>query len=1858
MASQKQAKVVITANATTAKKVLEEIDSLVQRYTADIQKMVAAGQANTAECKKAEATLKALSQVQRDNIEDTKRLGQVVADLTNTKLRDLRRALGSGKSALAKLTGTDADLKKAEQIRKEMKLVGDQIRLIEGQYVKIAQGLGNVKNQSDQWLDKALKQQKELVASLQKTDASYNTELATLKKLEAEEDRRKGKMNYLQAQNTFANAGNSSASELRRAKTAITEHRDASFDRREIAADNKMLAELQKQLDLIEGKEQKATIGWQKMKQVLQNPFRSSAEDIKATMDAIQQKIAKLPAGSQRVADLRRQYEQLEKVLKGTKMSQQALNDILTRAKTGKASISELKQAYKQLEDELQHIKVNDAGFKEKQKDLKALKKQIDEVTGAAQKQGGAWSTAMRNLTAYVGLFAVFNKVKETVTGAIKKNFDYSASLTDIRKVSGLAEKDVAALSEQLAKIDTRTSTEGLAQLAYQGSKLGMGKYGVEGLTQFVKAADQINVAIGEELGEEALPALSKLVETMGLIPKMGIEKSMLATGSAMFKLSTTSTATSNNIVEFSKRLTGVSRTAGITTDQLLALGSASDSLFLMPEVSATAFSKFIVALQKNHNLIEKDLGIQEGTIKKMYAAGNAMDAIVMVLEKMRDKGNMNALGGIFKDLGSDGQRLVTAMVTMSKNVDVLKDHLYESEQAFEEATAVTAEYNMQQTSAIGILERANNLWEKAFVNPEGVNTVKDLAQAWYDISQTMTTSPLLNGTLHAALSSLVVAAKAFVTLLPAIINFAIGRGIWGAVTFFVDISKAIWSAVTAQTALNVAMKANIFGAIASVVFTAVGAVWAYVHAAEEAAKAEKEAEERANAWKNRLKEAQSDTDSMTRKLHSYKTALDQANLSEAQRTQQIARFNKDFRQYINKLGIEIKNVKDLKKHYNELAAEIQRATYYRLREQAKEDAMPAFQKDRLNAENRIKEHINTFQSSYGGFTAKGIMDMFAKGANANWIYQQMIKGANKNADKNGITFDNKTGAYSYTRKDGAKVRGGGDQNLLSALRHYQNATARERNKEKEINDYFGDFVPEDYHPWVDDEPGTLENEAPDKEAAKAAKAAALAQAKEWRQQLKEAQSDANAIIDKIKNYYERQILEVTEKANSLNLDEAQTEALTRPVRAKMNDALAVARKAISNVEQGWDTFKQTMQDDMIEVMGENGLNESQMLLDQIEKADLKALQEKIRTLSKSLNRPESALMDQIWRNATKNAQANADAERKQREEIQKILLEHNYTGIVDNNTTQQMEKTGAFGLSAKQVQTLLGGKEGEAEALLAEREKQIQQLLEKARTNIVDILSTDLDKEGGRDKFLTAILGDEKDWEKNSSELSAILNMDKENLKAFFYELIKYNDEYDAAQKKSDDERKKLNDYGWSKTDYATQYSKDMVGGQQYNDIMGSYRNAGERMGMANIAEGDPELEMMKARMEYAEKYYQYLQEHNATEQQLADARKGIMDEQAAYAKKLTADMFEQYNALLDFINPLEQFGASVGDAFATMTEDAAAGRKAIKDALKQMIKSFATNTLQMISQQQIDRANTTAHYTELLLMQQAFAQAQLDAEIANGVAMIQAKQATNLSEEQLEGIHQQVMAALKSAGIFGWCVSALGPIAGPIAYGAMMSILMGLLNFAIGKIGGGSEAKGASDIKGPNTKLVTGMLTYDSGNISSLSFGEDRGKVEDLHPYVDKDGTIYWATEDKQSEHRGISLYDSPTATTINGQPSLVAERGPELVIGRETTASMMQNNPALLRALYAYDRHHSGRTAYDAGNLAPMLGSSAAESSGAVAPGASVTIQRDPEMLALMTALLQRLNEPIKASINMYGRDGLYESNKKAQNFMKNK
>lgn len=2055
---------IITMDGKQPIKVLQLLFDKAKELTEQMKQM----KPGTEEYKEAEAKVKALQSAQVQTIKTTERLEAVVNNLSNTSLRQLRRALGEGKRKLEGLS--EAEEEEAKHIRSLMKEVGDEVRLLEGKYVKIQKGLKNVNEQSDQWLSKALTQQRELVSSLKKTDSSYQSNLNTLKQLEAEEDRRKGKMSVSEA-TSVVNRKHASASDLRRAKTTLTEARDNTdlSDEKKINSYNENLATIEKRLEAVSGKAQKASIDSIQLLKILSNPNGHPAEDIKAAMDVIQKQIQKLPVGSQEVAKLRQQYAMLEKALKGTYLSHSQLNDVIERGKKGKASINELKQAYNQLSEELNQLNTKSKEFNEKQKDLKDLKKNIDNATGAISKHGNSWQTAVKNLTAYVGLFGVFNAIKDTVTSAIKKNFEYSSSLTDIRKVSGLTMQDVNKLSEELAKIDTRTSIDGLAQLAYEGAKLGMDKYGVDGMAQFVKAADKINVAIGEEMGEEALPALSKMVETMGLIPKMGIEKAMLATGSAMFKLSSTSTSTSTNIVEFAKRLTGVSRTAGITADQLLALGSASDSLFLMPEVSATAMSKFIVALQKNHNLIEKDLGIQQGTIKNMYAAGHAMDAIVLVLEKMRDKGNMNALGDIFKDVGSDGQRLITSMVTMSKNVDVLKDHLYESKEAFEEATAVTNEYTMQQQSAAGILDRANNLWEKAFVNPDGVESVKAMAEAWYDMSQMILQSPVFKNTLLAALWSVITACKVFIALLPLIVNYFAALGVYKTVSFLWELGKALKAAAAAQTLFNSAAKVNPYVAIASAILTAVGVVWSFAEANREAAAAEAEAARKANAWKDKLKEAQSQTDTLTRKLHSYKTTLEALNVSQNARNTQIARFNRDFRQYISKLGIEIKSVSDLKKHYSELAQEIQRATYYRLREEAKQSVMPSYQMDRLNAANRIKKELDKLGLYAGGFTQKNVMDMFNKGAGAGWIWQKIIEANVKDAKQGSFRFNMKTGNYTYTDNNGKIVKANptGYKGLLSSLVHFQNATKRETSKDKEINDYFNQVVNLDgYTPWVEDEPGTLENDAPDNDAISAAKREARehkqalrGQQRSWRDELKQKQDEASAIMDNVRNFYERQINEKLSQAVSLGMDKTEQDLFVEPVKRRMEEALAQVRLAIAGQANYWEEFKKTMDNDLVEKTDETGVNLSQNLLASIQKNNVDALREKMAQLGNSLNRPMNSITSEIFAKATKNQQNNITLEAKQAEARRKIAQENNYTGVVQRNMYDDFNQMGF----ANPTDFELADKES-----FERRKKHIIAMYEQARKQIANLYTVDVSSKEGRGLLMQVLFGD--DPYALGARIQNMLGDNAEDWHVFYNKLIQYSDEYTEAQKKTYDQAKKIAEQMWkvNKRNLANQETLRKM--QQESALFGKRTNMWSNLGLGNLT-ADPEVELMKMKMQMAEDYYAFVFKNSKNKQLLDEADKARQEAELAYVNQMAAAMKNRLSQMQQLVKPIETFGAEVGKALAEMRNDASSAQEAIKNALKSMLESWGNMALNDVNTQMwkaindagakrakkkaqpdIDKARANANanavkedfsklgtktnpmYVRLVdegasyLTQQtqsnfenlppqqpalgwnpdgtpinpnspavvppyappatpeqankqadgngaphawahrnrdnaaawqgaaeqtgtaaadaisgggSFADAAAgitgsfiggvmntefktggkkskeDKEKANqlkkekkhqkelskevqkgnkdrekvttqgvqnitdvtaagnkeqsegtkvalnaGMAMTQTALTTNLAATQAnneaitesDAARTQAGMTFSIAGAIGKCFDFLGPIAGPIAAAGVMATLMGLLQWALNSAFSSGKKKNTSST---NTKLVTGMLTYDSGN------------VQDLKPFVADNGEVYWAKEDDGKQMQGVKMLTSPTATTVNGQPSLVAERGPEIVIGRETTHAMMMNNPGLLKALVNYDRNYSGRNsarrAFDNGNVGDILAAGTQGSNGNLLSGASAadgllaaSAASNAALLQAVNALIQRLNQPINAQINMYGRDGLHDSLNKANQFMKNK
>lgn len=1973
MNSNKTAQVVITVNSQQPKAAVRAMKVELDKLTKSYEQLNAAGKAGTQRAKNMLQDIKDLRAAIKNGEADLNKVNKVVQNLSDSSLRQLKLALAQVKKEMATTSESSGKL---EELRRKYKAINDQIKVLEGSYVNINKQINNLGNATDSWLSRAIKQQKEHIATIDEQNTEYQEQMAILKKLEAEESRRKTKTineDYAKALQTVS-SGTASAEKLRSARSALMAKRDTldpSTHATDIANINKLLKETEFELDRIAGKEEEIEPTVQKISKdvfnLTKNLNDATPEQLRKGLEACRAQLDKMGSGDARRKAWVKWANELEAALKGVDREVVDVDKVLRNIKA--TPLEKLKLAAKQLEDEMSKLERSNDNYLAKQRQLTAIKKEIEGVTQAVNRQASGWSTAFRNISMYFGVFQLFSIAQQKLRGLLNDNLAYSDQMADIRKVTGLTTKEVNQLSESIAKLDTRTAIQGLSDLAYQGGKMGFGRYGVEGMNQFVRAADQVKVALSDDLGDDSLLQISKLVDTMGLIPKLGVEKSMLATGSAINQLSATSTASGTHIVDFSKRLTGLSRITGITTPQLLALGSAADALGQAPEIAATTFGKLFTSLQNKHNLIEEGLGIDKGTINGLFSQGKAMEAILLIMEKMRDKGNMNALGNIWKDLGSEGQRLIGVMATMSKNVDTVRAHVEEAESAFEEATSLTNEYALKQETANAILERANSLWEKAFVNPDGVDMVKELTKAWYDLSKAMTSNEVSMGIIKGLLVLIGEELKILLALLPAIL---MGLMFKGASVAIIGVANSIGlmgqnaviatfrtnGLVAAWKALNVAQKANVIGLCITLLASLAIAIGHVITAGQKATK-----------WMEGFNSGMGDFNRETAiaqsRLDGFKKAIDEAGEGTRQRAAAIRNFKKEYGQYLDKMLTEKSNADEIAKAYKRVVEQLRAKIALQLKEKDIEKQVSprvGWSADRLTEYDEQAEgtaYNSTWLKAY-------VDDMRAAGKSVEDISKDLAKklGVNgqiaadafkKRSQTSPTTWFNSQGyqqSAQYDMDGGFAAARNNTRQLTQAEKMVYAATRYASQAYSTANAL--DKVNKKWEPLVkgldtgttEESPGTLDNNAPNPEEEKRRRAEEAARRKALREEMREEQGKAKAIIDNVKNYYERQITAITEMATEGGMDPQLQKKLVDGMTIRMNSALANVRQAIAGTENEWQQFRETMIQDLYEPLGDDGTNQSTQLLDDIIHNDIDKLKEMITTLSKELGQNGSVLLDQIWRKATDNELKKAQIENKAFQERQKALLERNYTGKVNRNYEGQMEQLGVAELTANQMQNLMAmSKSGDTAGIQKfadARSKMWQDAFLKVRENMVQVFSIDVSKQEGQKAMLTLLFGADYETTLSGSALASMLNMDQSQWQVFYQKLIEYSDAYTEALKKARDEQKKILDFQWENTDTfhgiedKQKYNEMQTSnvGQYSADIQNRKAN-GEKIPRNDIygttsfissMGNDPEVEAYRLKMEAAEAYYNFLKAHQADAETLRDAEQGILKSEMDYAKSVAQQMKERMADVYALAAPVEEFGTNIGKAFATMTEDAEAGRKAIKAAIGDMINGFMEQTVKMteewikrrLMQQMNDKLTSTAmkeaateqvdieeqkqddlqdaqkeggeakqsifkkigngfmslfkkqkkdevkmeedKQDEIIETQETGGEAQefLNTEVKSNISKataeignetLQTEQAQVQQEVQTESAKTQANTSMGIASGASKIIGTLGWWGIPLI-AVITALLNGLLSFAMSKVsslfGGGSDS---DDGGGQTAKLVTGMLTYDSGNVQAYA-GVLDGKS---YPVVGSDGNVYAATDGGELS---TGLVKDPITTFVNGQPALVAEKGPEMVIGRETTAAMMMARPDLMAEIVKFDKNRSGMNyrVFDEGNIGEFGAFANPDGSPAAPSLSQEDVQQLRGAITEFTAMMLLLQKN-GLHVNKYGRGGIAEEAEDGAQFM---
>ncbi len=672
---------------------------------------------------------------------------------------------------------------------------------------------------------------------------------------------------------------------------------------------------------------------------------RKMLEELRQRAFNLENAIAKAAAAGNKtdLNRLRRELRTTQRQIRECESATQQVEAVLKRL--DKATPKELQRTLRTLNKQLSDMERGSEAWNAHTAKIRQVKAELERVNAELRQAEPLWERVNRKLndwqTSIAAGAAALTGLVMAGRAAVNAFAEMDAELANVRKFTGMTAEDVQALNRELMKINTRTARVDLNKLAEEAGRLG--KQSLEDVLGFVKAADQINVAL-DDLGDGATLTLSKLTSIFGDEKRLGTEKALLSVGSVINELSQNCTASAPYLAQFAQRLAGVGAQAGMTIPQIMAFAAVLDSQGQAVEMSATALSKLIMDLFKNTDKIAAATGLSLEKLQSALAS-STNEGLLLLLDRLHELGSMDVLAPVFKDMGEEGARASAVISALAGNVETVRWQQAEASKAFEEGTSVTKEFGVQNSTVQADLDKARNrLHELAVELGEKLIPV---------MRHVISTTSLSLKTLSAMVTFLAENKGAIISLTASIIAYtavvkgaAIAQGAWnilaagirgvaGAATAAVNLLKTGFFMLTGQTqkaaaaqrAFNSATRANPLGLLVAAITLAVSALVQYIEktrtAREQQAQLRKEQEEFRKGLTD-LSQASADyaKEEMTRLKSLYSAAIDEAKgkderLAAAKRLQDL------YPSYFGNLSTEEIMVGKAKAQYDRLTESI-----------------------------------------------------------------------------------------------------------------------------------------------------------------------------------------------------------------------------------------------------------------------------------------------------------------------------------------------------------------------------------------------------------------------------------------------------------------------------------------------------------------------------------------------------------------------------------------------------------------------------------------------------------------------------------------------------------------------------------------------------------------------------------------------------------------------------------------------------------------------------------------------------------------------------------------------------------------------
>lgn len=399
-------------------------------------------------------------------------------------------------------------------------------------------------------------------------------------------------------------------------------------------------------------------------------------------------------------AEYKKQVDVLKKL-------QQEYDNLYDEIGLANLSLRDLGKRQKDLNAILRQLNPNTELYKQYAEQLKQVNERIKELKGTANETRFSLSKLTDGFNKYGAIaasaIAGLTGITLTMRSCVDEYAKMEEAQSQVIKYTGLSKEAVKELNEEFKQMDTRTPRTRLNELAGDAGKLGISTK--KGVKEFVEAADMINVALGEDLGKDAITQIGKLADMFGDGDR-SLKENMLAVGSAVNSVAQNSAASEPYLVEFTARMGGVGKQANMAITNIMGYASALDQNMLRSEMASTALSNLILKLYQEPAKYAKLAGLQVEEFTKLMSE-DVNEAVLTFLEALNRLGGMDKLAPVLDKMSLSGAEASSVISALAGNVDKVRKEQEGATKAFAEGTSVINEFNVQNSTVQAELDKA-----------------------------------------------------------------------------------------------------------------------------------------------------------------------------------------------------------------------------------------------------------------------------------------------------------------------------------------------------------------------------------------------------------------------------------------------------------------------------------------------------------------------------------------------------------------------------------------------------------------------------------------------------------------------------------------------------------------------------------------------------------------------------------------------------------------------------------------------------------------------------------------------------------------------------------------------------------------------------------------------------------------------------------------------------------------------------------------------------------------------------------------------------------------------------------------------